>query len=567
MKSVERLNKAFAGSCATLLLFALLMAFATHVAAEPTEVNTGLPDLAAPRAGAGVEIGDDGLIYIFGGWEDFGAFAQTVDTVLIYNPETGQTDFGPTMTVGVGGAASAKGLDGEIYLFGGYNSTVANYYNGVQIFDPATSTWVTDTPMPANSYMGGAACGVDGRLYVFGGWTVATGAINYTLIYDPGSLGTKWSYGTDLPDPRWAPGVVTVSDTQIMVAGGSDFGGIVGATSFYNPVTNEWSDGGDLMTARHSFGLAMGRNGYAYAIGGTSYWAWPNYDPPDPSLSSVERYDFAAGAWELADVSLSYSRSFQGTVVNANGFVISVGGWDGTSTLVSVEAFLPSNVTGLTELEIVSPSDGSIVSGTVDVQVTIKNNVGFSWFMSMDFLVDGALIETQWSGSSWTFLWNTSSLLDGSMHTITARGYDWDMSIVEDSITVTVWSQSVEERVAALQQQLADALAQLADLRAQLAIQDTNLTALRAQTTELQAQVTALQAALVAMDASQTAAMNGLNATLADLQQQLNDMQAQLDKVKTTSSSGSMWGMVDLVLIIVVIVLLVLMLMMSRKKT
>ncbi|OGS56463.1 MAG: hypothetical protein A3K60_04685 [Euryarchaeota archaeon RBG_19FT_COMBO_56_21] len=559
----ERLSRAFAGSCATLMLSALLMAFVPGVAAEPVEVRTDLPSLAVPRAGSGVVMGDDGLIYIFGGSNDYGAFNRALDTVVIYDPATGATTYGPEMTAGVVMPASALGHDGKIYVFGGFNFTIGNVYRGVQIFDPATSTWATDMTMPADSYMGGAACGADGRIFVVGGWTASTDAINYTLIYDPDAVGAKWSYGADLLDPRWGPAVMFVSATEIMVAGGSDWGGPVGTTSFYNPVTNTWSDGGDLATPRHSFGLVMGSNGYAYALGGTDFWAWPS---TTISLTSIERYDFVADEWEPADVSLWNPRAFLNAVVTSDGFIITAGGWDGSSTLASVEAILPLDVTGLTELAIVSPGDGSTVSGVVEVRVMIRNNVGWSWFMSMDLLVDGARIETQWSGSSWTFLWDTSLLPDGSVHTLTAHGYDYDMKVVEDSVTVTVSSLSVEERIAAIEQELADVQAQIVELQSQLSTQDANLTALRAVANGLQLQLNGVIAGLTAMGAEQTAAMAALNLTLVNLQSQLDDFQEQIDRVENKADTGGTYGMITMILVIVIVALLALMMVMARKK-
>ncbi len=525
-----------------MLSLSLLVALVPTARGEAYETGNTLPSLAVPRSGAGVAIGADGLIYICGGWANFTSLV-TADTTLIYDPVTGTTQYGHNMQVGVGGASCAVGPDGRIYMFGGYNSSVGNYYRGVQIYNITSDSWTSSTSMPRDYYMSAAATGTDGKIYIFGG-NVSGGTVNSTLIYDP--VAGTWSYGRDMPNWVWAPSAVTVSSTAIMVAGGGNYSGTVDTVQIYNPVTNTWSMASPMNEAKMALSLVMGRNGYVYALGGDSDWSFP---ATATSLGTIERYDVATDTWTTSSYSLDYARCFAGAVTDADGHIILVGGYAGTTTLSYVEFVLPMDITGIGHVEITSPTDGSVVSGDVAVQVATTN---YGYYMSVDFLVDGTLVETQLGGTQWTFMWNTSGLADGSTHILMVRAYAYDLSVVEASVTVTVSAQSVAEQLAAIQ-------SQLASLQAQLNIPGANLTALAMQVAILQAKLDGI----IAGSAATTASMN---ATFASLQSQLDSFQTQIDRVEKKADTAGTYSIVNLVLVVVVLVLLALMLMMLRKK-
>lgn len=83
-----------------------------------------------------------------------------------------------------------------------------------------------------------------------------------------------------------------------------------------------------------------------------------------------------------------------------------------------------------TEVQIISPSDGATVSGTVDV--TVRQDGGIR---TLEVYVDNDLLGTDPSGA---ISWNTKSVSDGR-HTILAKGYRGNGELEDtDSVTVTV---------------------------------------------------------------------------------------------------------------------------------
>jgi hypothetical protein len=539
----------------------MLLSFAPVTAAEPVEYRLDLPPLAVAVSWAVVaSIGDS--IYVVGGCVgNVVDVSPTLSSVQIYDVDTGDVTFGTSMPKGVSGAAYGAGPDGKIYVAGGWNATDLGYYQRVQIYDVALDSWteaVGDIPAPIGR--SASAMAPDGMLYVFGGgWTS-----NVTLIYNTQT--DVWRYGADLPAWGLDADAVVVSPTQVFLIG--DGGPSV---QVYNPVADEWSSVASLPTDLGWASAVLGRNGDIFVFGGSS----SGYSDPAP-LSSVLRYSVLDDVWEYSDSSLSSGRTSSCAVLDAYGRAVVVGGYSGSSVVANVEAFLTSEVTGEYQIQISSPQDGSVVSGVVEVRVDAINSWG-SGFVGVDLFVDGALFEARTYSFSTTFLWNTTGLLDGSIHTLMARGYNWDGTVVEDSVTVIVSSMSVEQQIAALQMGVDILQLQINALGMALAEANAalfeNLTAINAQMDYLFSQLAVLQAALTqigtglqTMGAAQQAAMDDLNATLVDLQGQLDDFQEQIDRVENKADTAGTYGMVTMVLVILIIVLLVVMLIMARKK-
>lgn len=565
MEISRHAEKALAGLMTFVMCLSAMIVLVPTSKAEPVELGTSLTPLPAPRAFAGAAVGDDGRLYVVGGIDS--SMSVESDTVIIYNTTTGSSTYGHKMQVGVYAAVCVKAASGKIYVVGGWNSTAGAVVATTQIYDPVLDSWTTGAPMPTAMYYGTATLGADGKIYAFGGWN--SGPLDDTQIYDP--VGNSWASGAAMPVKKWGLSSVTVGPNSIMVIGGGNYSSA--ATSrvdVYNPSSDSWSPAAPMNTPKCHAGAAMGRNGFAYSLGGSdspgAFSAGTEYD-------TIERYDVAANSWELSSDTLSQARSAFGAAVDEFGRVFIAGGFTvALDALSSVEMFLPSTISPVNTLVIVSPTDGSTVSGTVAVQVIVDN--GFGWnYLGVDLLVDGVVTETQVTATSWTFLWDASALSDQSSHTLTARGYLFSGAVSEDTITVTVASQSVEDTVAAIEQQLADIQTHLADLQAQLAIQNVSLAALSVQASMLQAQLTGLQLGLVAMATGQAAAMAQLNVTiagllqqLADFQTQLDNFQTQIDRVENKADNAGMIGIVTVVLVVIVLVLLALMFMAMRKK-
>jgi len=530
-------TRVFAGVFALLMCMTALLSIPMALGAEPAEVHFTSPAVAVAVAWPAVATVGDNVFVIGGSVGHSPGVANTLDLVQIYNVKTGETTYGARMPTGVGAAACGLGPDGKIYVAGGWNYSASTYNLKVQIYDPALNTWTQASgtipgPVGRSAY----AMAPDGNLYVFGnGWVT-----NSTLIYN--SQTNSWRYGADQPISGYDASAVVYNSTAVYVIGGV-YGGASAAVHIYNPVANTWSTAGSLLNPEAYGCSVLARNGFIYEFGGSSSTS-TNYATP---YSSVERYNVALDEWEYAGASLNSGSMHAGVVLDTYGRVLVVGGWDGSAVVSTVEGLVTSSIVGLSIMEISSPQAGSVVSGITPVQVGMVNGYG-GGFYAIDFFVDGVLKESRLWAASATFLWNTSGLTDGSMHTLMARGYNPDGTVSEASVAVTVSAQSVDQKISALE--------------LQVSLLQTKLNSLNSSVVAIQSDIDALQAQLNLLKTNQTTQTTQLD----QLQTQLDNMQSQLNKVKTSSDNGIMFGIVSIVLMVIVLALLAMMFMASRKK-
>jgi len=201
-----------------------------------------------------------GRLYLFGG------LGQGQGTVQIYDPALETWRYGPAMPFLAGSSATAT-IAGRMYVAGGIVGDTTT--RQAARFDPATETWTAIAPMPrARNH---AAAATDGRrLFVFGGRGPGSGAANVVAngfadvqIYDPAT--DSWlasGQGTDAPAPlpqaRGGMGKAVFAQGEFWVFGGETENG-PGATreavydrvDIYDPVLNRWRSGPRLPTPRH----------------------------------------------------------------------------------------------------------------------------------------------------------------------------------------------------------------------------------------------------------------------------------------------------------------------------
>jgi thermitase len=94
-------------------------------------------------------------------------------------------------------------------------------------------------------------------------------------------------------------------------------------------------------------------------------------------------------------------------------------------------------------LTISSPSDGSVVSGLVGINVSATDNTGVS---RIELYLDGVLFAQSNSASA-TFSWDTLNSTDGT-HSLEARAYDAANNVGSKFISVEVRNSPVEDAIA-----------------------------------------------------------------------------------------------------------------------
>jgi N-acetylneuraminic acid mutarotase len=538
---------------AALFLVSAFAVTAGPASAEPMESVSTVGTLPQTRVSA-ASFEYEGKIYIVGGFlSDYNGAQPSLDSVLIYDPQTDEVSRGAPMIHGTAISPHALGSDGLFYVFGGWNDTVGGgYTNWTQVYDPVDDSWALMSDAPFR--MGGnpAVALQDGRIIVFGGYWGMN--LNSTIAFTPST--DTWEYLADQPGLIWLRRAVSYSSTAIYVMGGRNesTSSETGQVDVYNPVDNTWDTVSPLLTETIAAGAAYARNGYIYYFGGT-VGTWPGVGSED---SGVQRYDPVADEWSYAPVWLPTTLVFFTTCTDGYGRVFVAGGFDGTSVRADVVMITMSEVSP-NSVRITSPTDGSIVSGVVEVTAAQSLvTIGASF---VDFVVDGTVVETQvWTWPySWSFIWDASALADGSTHTLLVRLYLMDGRVLEDSVTVTVTDKSVEQLVAEIQQQVAV-------LQAMLDIPGANLTSLAMEAAILQAKLDGIIAGMTAAGVASSAMWDQLNVTFAALQTQLDDFQEQIDRVENKADTAGTYGIVTMVLVIIIVILVALMVMMARKK-
>jgi N-acetylneuraminic acid mutarotase len=188
--------------------------------------DTSMPQMPVEERDTVAVLGTDGIIYLFGGYGNYNA-------VQAFNPSTKTWQLKTPMPTGRWAAAGALGPDGKIYIVGGGYPGQPDYgvYNTLEVYDPATDSWATKSPMPtARNYLG-AAFGADGKLYAFGGEVYGAGrtGIMYDVIEAYNPLTDTWETAGHLPSKLSALAAVSDNLGNIHCVGGYSISGVIGA--------------------------------------------------------------------------------------------------------------------------------------------------------------------------------------------------------------------------------------------------------------------------------------------------------------------------------------------------
>jgi N-acetylneuraminic acid mutarotase len=151
------------------------------------------------------------------------------------------------------------------------------------VWNAATETWTTFTPLGFGQYAGCAAT-LNGVLYVVGGYNQGYNAVVETL--DSTLPGTAWGRAPDYPIPL-ANCQAFAFQNQLFVLGGATGNGVTNAVYKLSADGSSWLQAPSMLTARANFGIAAHYKGHLYALGGTSV------SPPTTGsmLAAAESFD------------------------------------------------------------------------------------------------------------------------------------------------------------------------------------------------------------------------------------------------------------------------------------
>jgi N-acetylneuraminic acid mutarotase len=214
----------------------------------------------------------NGKLYLFGGLS-----GGSEGKVQIYDPVSNTWSLGASMPFAAGSGSSAV-IGGQVYIAGGIIGSTTT--NQVARYDPATNTWTSLAAMPQGRNHTAAA--TDGsKFYIFGGRdgpNVVANGFNTVQIYDPATnTWTSTESGSSvapLPQARGGMGKAVYYNGEFYIMGGETLNGpgatpdhVYNRVDIYDPTTNTWRLGPPMPTARHGI-FPLYYAGRIYVAGG-----------------------------------------------------------------------------------------------------------------------------------------------------------------------------------------------------------------------------------------------------------------------------------------------------------
>jgi len=252
--------------------------------------RAGLP---TPRERLAV-VAMDGRIYAIGGRSMEGVSGA----LEVYDPTMDSWVLRSSKPTPVSDIRAAI-LGGKIYVPGG-NLASGEASTALEVYDPREDLWESRAPLP-KPVSGYALATIEGKLYLFGGWdgserlghptgsetSWGPGRLASVYVYDPAS--DTWESGTPMSTPRSDAGCAEV-EGRAYIVGGYDGQSALTLVERYDPsregTGNPWSEMPPLSLPRLGPGVtALG--GSIYVIGGQG----------EGQASLAERYDVHQNAW------------------------------------------------------------------------------------------------------------------------------------------------------------------------------------------------------------------------------------------------------------------------------
>lgn len=285
--------------------------------------------LGSPREGHTATLLQNGKVLVAGGHSG----GTIYDTTEVYDPVTAAWQ--PTankLTNARYGHSAVLLRNGQVLVLGGQGSNIA--LNSAEIYDPTTNSWGAFTRLTASRSNTTATLLNNGLVLVAGGQNVSNFLRSAELFNPLTGIWTKLDPGDNplgnLTDARAEHTATLLNDGRVLVAGGFNGAAALKTVELFDPKTNRWRRGGDLLTPRRQHTATLLPDKTVLVAGGLN---------GATALNSAETFNSITSVW-TASGNLINGRRAQTATLLSNGRVFVAGGSDGAgNALNSAEVY------------------------------------------------------------------------------------------------------------------------------------------------------------------------------------------------------------------------------------
>ena len=287
-------------------------------------------------------LSSNSLVLVAGGTTDGSAVVSTAD---LYDPATNTWRATGAMTVARRGHTATLLSNGKVLVTGGTDGTAV--LKSAEIYDPATGQWTATTgTMRFTRRWHTATLLTDGSVLIVGGIVgsettggVTTDGSKITEIFDGSAFSSVTS---QLPSAVQGHTATLLSNGSVLVAGRNNADGLAGAqtTAIYDfpkavsgSVTANWYSGPPMAHGRYNHAATRLADNRVLVSGGfLSGNTTEIFTLSTSAITSGSNY----GSW-VAGPSFVSARAQHTTTLLRSGAVMAIGGYNGASTLTSIE--------------------------------------------------------------------------------------------------------------------------------------------------------------------------------------------------------------------------------------
>jgi hypothetical protein len=190
--------------------------------------------------------------------------------------------------------------DGKVLLAGGLAGR--RFLAEAEVYDPQTGSFTTTGAMQTARYSHIAVLLEDGKVLVAGGSGQGETSLDSAELYDP-ATGTFAATGA-LTVARAAHAATRLNDGRVLVTGGGQGRGdrlqVYASAELYDPATGTFVPAGDMTARRHKHAAVLLPGGQVLVVGGSDEHDWDGryrsaeiYNPSTDTFSATGGMNFA----------------------------------------------------------------------------------------------------------------------------------------------------------------------------------------------------------------------------------------------------------------------------------